>query len=233
MPRGERGLALVIAALCHSFVELFRRANARDSSPKDPASTLLALAQTFQKQGQLDLAFETYCRCPMDNSAMDLLYSLGMDFERRRQLQKAQAVYTYMSQYDGNFRDLRVRRARLDEEPGNLATVPVTPSSVSSSSSSSIPPGRRASTLPSSPSMRTLGRYEIERELGKGAMGVVYLGRDPKINRVVAIKAISLAEEFDQQDNQGEEQEKMNQAAKRISGDQSHRPDDDHDKKNH
>ena len=40
---------------------------------------------------------------------------------------------------------------------------------------------------------RALGRYEIERELGKGAMGTVYLGRDPKINRVVAIKAIPLA----------------------------------------
>ena len=42
-----------------------------------------------------------------------------------------------------------------------------------------------------------LGRYQIENELGKGAMGVVYLGRDPKINRVVAIKAIPLAEEFE------------------------------------
>jgi serine/threonine-protein kinase len=33
-----------------------------------------------------------------------------------------------------------------------------------------------------------LGRYEIIRELGKGAMGVVYEGRDPNINRRVAIK---------------------------------------------
>ncbi len=33
-----------------------------------------------------------------------------------------------------------------------------------------------------------LGRYEIVRELGKGAMGVVYEGRDPKLNRRVAIK---------------------------------------------
>ena len=49
-------------------------------------------------------------------------------------------------------------------------------------------------------SKRTLGRYEIERELGKGAMGIVYLGRDPKINRVVAIKAIPLAEEFEEDD---------------------------------
>lgn len=43
---------------------------------------------------------------------------------------------------------------------------------------------------------RTLGRYEIEREIGRGAMAVVYQGRDPKINRVVAIKAIALAREF-------------------------------------
>ena len=43
---------------------------------------------------------------------------------------------------------------------------------------------------------RTLGRYQVEREIGRGAMAVVYQGRDPKINRVVAIKAIALAREF-------------------------------------
>ena len=42
-----------------------------------------------------------------------------------------------------------------------------------------------------------LGRYQVEKELGKGAMGVVYLGRDPKINRVVAIKTMALSQEFD------------------------------------
>jgi serine/threonine-protein kinase len=43
------------------------------------------------------------------------------------------------------------------------------------------------------PPIRQLGRYRLEREIGRGAMGVVYLGRDMAINRLVAIKAIPLA----------------------------------------
>ena len=40
------------------------------------------------------------------------------------------------------------------------------------------------------PELKTLGRYNIERVLGKGAMGVVYEGIDQKLNRRVAIKTI-------------------------------------------
>ena len=41
-----------------------------------------------------------------------------------------------------------------------------------------------------------MGRYQLDREIGRGAMGIVYLGRDTAINRLVAIKAIPLASEF-------------------------------------
>jgi serine/threonine protein kinase len=37
---------------------------------------------------------------------------------------------------------------------------------------------------------KKIGRYEILQEIGRGAMGTVYRGKDPAMNRVVAIKTI-------------------------------------------
>jgi serine/threonine protein kinase len=40
---------------------------------------------------------------------------------------------------------------------------------------------------------KLLGRYQINAKIGRGSMGVVYRARDPQINRMVAIKTVSLS----------------------------------------
>ena len=47
---------------------------------------------------------------------------------------------------------------------------------------------------------RRLGRYVIERKIGRGAMGAVYLARDPRINRPVALKVIPIEKEFEDEE---------------------------------
>jgi len=43
------------------------------------------------------------------------------------------------------------------------------------------------------PETKRFGRYEVVAELGRGAMGVVYKARDPQIERLVAVKTVSLS----------------------------------------
>lgn len=153
-------------------------AAARERSEKAITNKLQGV--TLQGQGMLDLAQEKFMACPPhDASVRELLYSLGLDFERKRMFHKAVAVYEHIARH-GKFRDVsaRLEKLRKGANPVSFGTN-----------------GRHESTLVLDPGAitPTLGRYEVLRELGQGAMGTVYLGRDPRINREVAIKTLSYA----------------------------------------
>jgi len=155
-------------------------------SDAESAESNRMLGLAFQGQGQLDIAFDKFRKVPIDDSLMEVLYNLGLDYERKRQMNKAESVFRYMSDYNPKFRDLENRLVQ---------TRAMAETMILGGGGRSI-----ASTMvmnKSGMSKPMLGRYEIEKELGKGAMGVVYYGKDPKIGRTVAIKTLALSEEFE------------------------------------
>lgn len=139
-----------------------------------------------QKRGDLDEAFESFRKCPLDDSIMVMLYYLAHDFEETEHYDRAGSVYRYMRSHDPHFKDItaRAENARMLQD-----TVMLDTAGVMSDDDHSDEEYTQDET--------TLGRYSIERRIGKGAMGMVYLGLDPKINRTVAIKTLNLKREFD------------------------------------
>jgi len=158
----------------------------KQKSDVESAESNRMLGLAFQGQGQLDMAFDKFRKVPFDAQLMDNLYSLALDFERKRQFNKAQAVYEHMHGYDPKYKDLgqKITRAK------NLSETVIL-GGASNRSNASILDSAGGGEKP------MLGRYQVEKELGKGAMGVVYQGRDPKISRVVAIKTMALSQEFE------------------------------------
>ena len=161
----------------------------KEKSEAESAESNRMLGLAFQGQGQLDMAFDKFRKCPMDNAVMENLYNLALDFERKRQFNKAESVFRYMADFNPKFRDLetRLNRAKAMSETVMLGGG----GGRSTAQGTMILEGGQVEKP-------MLGRYQVEKELGKGAMGVVYLGRDPKINRVVAIKTMALSQEFEE-----------------------------------
>ncbi|PPC94044.1 MAG: serine/threonine protein kinase [Methylotenera sp.] len=157
-------------------------------SDSDSAESNRNLALMFQSQGQLDMAFDRFRKCPMDDGVMEGLYNLGLDFERKRQFNKAESVFAYMANYNPKYKDLE---QRISRSKAMAETVILGGSGAGRTNASTMILNDGSVEKP------MLGRYQVEKELGKGAMGVVYLGRDPKISRVVAIKTMALSQEFE------------------------------------
>ena len=162
------------------------RAKLKSDESTAESNRMLGLA--YQGQGQLDMAWDKFRQVPLSDALMDNLYNLGLDFERKRQFNKAESVFRHMAEHNPKFRDLETRLSRA-KQLGE--TVMLGGGAAAGRTNVSILGEGGAVEKP------MLGRYQVEKELGKGAMGVVYLGKDPKIGRVVAIKTMALSQEFE------------------------------------
>jgi eukaryotic-like serine/threonine-protein kinase len=154
----------------------------KDRIEADSVETNKMLGLSFQGQGLLDMAFDKFRKCPAeDESVKELIYNLGLDFERKRMFNKAVAAYEHIAQA-GDFKDIKERIKKL-----NVAGETMIFGLAGAKKDATV-------IMDNTEIKPTLGRYEIVKELGRGAMGTVFLGKDPRINREVAIKTLRYEE---------------------------------------
>ena len=186
---------VLLLVLGHLFmtVKKFRiTEKLKKSSDAESAESNKMLGLAFQGQGQLDMAFDKFKRVePVDDRLLDLMYNLALDFERKRQFNKSGAVYEYIAKHNPKFKDIQEKLSRAKKMESTIILGGGARGGGTTAGGTLIMGGEAAVEKP------MLGRYQVERELGKGAMGVVYLGKDPKIGRMVAIKTMALSQEFE------------------------------------
>ncbi|WP_412851854.1 protein kinase domain-containing protein [Ectothiorhodospira shaposhnikovii] len=156
----------------------------------DAAEARLQLGAQLREQGHLEPSFAALQRCHVPLEPLfGELYRLGRDFERRRQYGRAVEVFQYLRDRNPAFQDTEQRLARLKPFAGSRQPR--------LGDMKHIRGGKALLLSDDGTDQPMIGRYRVERQLGKGAMGIVYLGVDPHINRRVAIKTLALDRAFE------------------------------------
>ncbi|MCP3952662.1 MAG: CHASE2 domain-containing protein [Desulfobacterales bacterium] len=178
-------LQLILGYIGVLSIKYFVTETGKEKVEGESAETNRMLGLSFQNQGMLDMAFDKLRRVPVDDEVKDILYNLALDFERKRQFSKAAAVFEYIEENDAKFKDVKDRKAKLMQASETMV--------FGEGFGGTAGDGLLSTGTSTKP---TLGRYEIEKQLGKGAMGIVYLGKDPRINRTTAIKTFRFGDDL-------------------------------------
>jgi len=160
-------------------------------APTQDGNDLIRIRQALRDldTGALDRAWEVlrgFVPEPAQRDiALEAMDRVAQAFEKASRYDQARDVYEQMVDIEPERHHLKPRLMRA-RGLAQAATV------------------QRWGTVPSplapQAEHKQLGKYVVEKEIGRGAMGAVYLGYDPVTDRKVALKTMSLNQEFSGRD---------------------------------
>jgi len=175
---GLSAALLLAAAVAVASKRRWSKQNVLLRDEVEAAQSIRLMALALQGQGKLDAAWAKFQESPATESLLDDFLSLASAFDKAGQPKKAMAVLHVVQDRKPGYKDVENRMAHAR---------------------SKVVLARAAQAKPdvtAQPARPKYGAFEAEREIGRGAIGAVYLGRDPVIGREVAIKTLPLDQEF-------------------------------------
>jgi serine/threonine-protein kinase len=188
-----RKLAGKFFALVTSAFEILRRPKSQPPVQSSDGD-LLARARRAADGGRLKEAWALYRQLPPAVALLPELYDLACALATHGGPDEAADLFHRIAQVDNEFRDVAQRLVRADH---------------------AAPEDDERARMPPS-----IGRYQLLEPIGRGAMGNVYLGRDPLINRILALKAIDLTMGYDHAEVESTAESFLREAT--IAGSLSH-----------
>ncbi|WNO09892.1 serine/threonine-protein kinase [Teredinibacter sp. KSP-S5-2] len=185
------GLSLLFLMVGHILIIAWRRREQSWINLQDRAdSACVVLAEAYMERQDYDMAAQAMSQCGSSSKVLGTLYDIASAYAGEKQYQHAVDVFKSISAKSVDYRD-------TSQKIDALKTMIY--SSQSSGGNGSVELDATVALERQPLPMQKLGRYEVREEIGRGAMGTVYLGYDPRIARKVAVKTLNTSQFSSQQ----------------------------------
>lgn len=165
----------------HFLVVVWRIKKCRVRSLVERADNIcISQAKQFIDREELKSAFSQLEDCSVRDPMLQTLYDISEAYTEKKDYRQAIEVLNSIQGKRKSFKD-------TEQKLQVLATM------LKSMEEDSVSEALQKTVVMSSeePPKKVLGRYELDHEIGRGAMGRVYLGFDPRIARRVAVKTLT------------------------------------------
>ncbi len=176
------GNLLLFLFAAYFVINLWKEQHKRSSKlAKQIEELSMSQADMLVNNDRMDEAGRLLLGCNATEPVLHRLYDYAESYSTSKKFDLAIGLYSEINSRKKNYRDVPQKLHVLKK----MLTPEENPREVFSLEKTTV----LGSKSPSDPSI--LGRYEVNQEIGRGAVGRVFLGFDPRIARKVAIKTLN------------------------------------------